>query len=89
MRASIFQQVELSVRNHHHVSYKSIGKIFSDVIRLGASYIWNPTDWIAPPGLQPSLLGCGIIQADYFLVVSAVISHAINLIKLLYSSVIG
>ena len=79
MRATIFQRVELSVRNHHHVSYKSMGKISSNVIRPGATYVWNPTDWIVPPELPPSLLGCRIIQADYILVISAVISHAINL----------
>lgn len=79
MKASILQQVELSVRNHHLVSYKSMSKISSDVVRPGATYIWNPTDWIVPPEIQPSLLGCRIIQADYFLMVSAVISHAVNL----------
>ena len=79
IRASLIQRVTLSVRNYHHVSNKIVAEVSSEIIRPGASNIWSPTDWIIPPGLWPTLLGCRIIQTDYILEVSAVISNAPDL----------
>ena len=79
MRADLVRRVTLSVRNHHYVSNKIVANVSSEIIRPGAFYIWNPTGWVVPLGLWPTLLGCRIIQTDYILEVSAVISNALDL----------
>ena len=79
MKAKIIQQVTLTVRSQYYVSYKIVAKTYSEIIQPGASYVWNPTDLIVPPGLPPTLLGCRILCVEYKLEISAVIPKALNL----------
>ena len=65
MKAKIIQQVTLTVRSQYYVSYKTVAKTYSEIIQSGASYVWNPTDLIVPPGLPPTLLGCRILCVEY------------------------
>ena len=78
MRAKIIQQVTLFVREYSTFSRNTVAKIFSEPIQPGASYVWNPSNWIVPR-VPPTLLGCRIIHSDYILEVSAVIPKALNL----------
>ena len=79
MKAKIIQRVTMSVRENVFVSIKSMTKISSEIIQPGVSYVWSPANWIVPPTLSTTLLGCRILRVDYYLEVSAVIPRALNL----------
>ena len=78
MRAILMKKVVMFVRADENASSEKVAEIFSEPIQPGASYIWNPTNWIVP-ALPPTLLGCRIIHVDYNLEVSAIIPKSLTL----------
>ena len=78
MRARIFRRVTMIVRGHENSSRTDMAEISSQPIQAGASYVWNPTNWIVPE-LSPTLYGCRLLRVEYVLEVCAVIPNAVNL----------
>ena len=78
MRARIFRRVTMIVRGHENSSRTDMAEISSQPIQAGASYVWNPTNWIVPE-LSPTLHGCRLLRVEYVLEVCAVIPNAVNL----------
>ena len=75
--ASIHKQVLYTARGRHRHDLNDINTIRSELITSHNSIIWRPNP-LTIPETSPTLTSCAIIQVNYFLSVTAVISLAIN-----------
>ena len=77
MHAEISKLVTFYARGSRRFSRNTVALIGSEIILPHSTEVWNPENFVVPM-IEPTLVSSRIINVEYVLKVSAVISYAIN-----------